>query len=385
MALKKLLVPLYLPAALAYLSQGLTTSFIVLYALELGAPPAAAGLIAALPHIGTIVFDLPAGSLSDRVQLKGLYLAATVCMATAALLIGLLHSLYLLAPLLILFGAARTFWSISQVSMVRRLVAPESRGRALALMGGMVRIGSFAGPAAGGYLAAVAGLAPLFLVASLLLLSASLLILFITPSTPSPGIAPAAPRGLVKSFRRHRRVLLTAGTGIVILGLLRSARPVLLPLYGEMLGLRIEQIGLVMGLGGLADTLLFYPAGVIYDRFGIRSGAILTLCLFSLGMLLLPLASGFYPFLAAAILIGIGNGFGAGINMTFSASLAPDDEVGGFMGIWRLFTDAGTVGGPLLAGGITALAGLGAAPLVLGAVGIAGAGIFARTVPARTR
>ena len=270
------------------------------------------------------------------------------------------------------------------MAVVRRLVEPRMRGRSLALMGGMVRTGSFLGPVAGGFLASAFGLPVLFRLAGLLLLATSGIYILLEPSLPATGAAVRS-GGFTGTLRRHSRVLLTAGTGIVILGVLRAARPVLLPLYGESLGLNLRQIGLVMGVGGLADTLLFYPAGLIYDRFGIKRGAVLCLSLFSGGLLLIPFSGGFYSLLFVAALIGTGNGFGAGVNMTLSADLAPDDEVGGFMGIWRLFTDAGVLSGPLIVGVITAVSGLAATPVALGLIGFSGALYFQLTVRGSNR
>ena len=52
--------------------------------------------------------------------------------------------------------------------------------------------------------------------------------------------------------------------------------------------------------------------------------------------------------LAAAILTGIGNGFGSGIMMTLGADLAPKGSIGEFLGLWRLIGDIGSTGGPLV-------------------------------------
>ena len=379
--LRPLLLPLYFPAFLAYLAQGLTASFIVLYAGKLGADPVRAGIIAALPHLGTIFFDLQAGKLSDRYNLKVVFTIGTLLMGLFLVCIGLFAQLAVVVPLLILYGASRTLFLISQVSTVRLQVVSEIRGRALALMGGMIRVGAFVGPAVGGFLAARFGLSSLFVLAGVMAsLSALIHFLFAPDSRKHPDGESPVNAGFVAAFRRHYRVLLTAGIGIVVLGVLRSARPVLLPLYGESLGLGLGQIGLIMGLGGLADTLLFYPAGMIYDRFGIKYGAVLCLVLFSVGTALIPVSRGFTSLLMVATLIGIGNGFGAGINMTLSAELAPDNEVGGFLGVWRMFTDAGFLSGPLAIGAITAAAGLASAPVALGIIGLGGALYFQLSV-----
>jgi hypothetical protein len=49
--------------------------------------------------------------------------------------------------------------------------------------------------------------------------------------------------------------------------------------------------------------------------------------------------------------------------------------------MWRLITDVGTAGGPLLVAVVTAVASLGAAPIVIGAVGVAGTVVMWRAVP----
>ena len=378
--LKGLVIPIYAPAFLSYLAQGLTTSFVVLYALQLGAGPGAAGVIAALQHLGTLFFDIPAGRFTERFNLKRVYMFSTLFLGIFLFLIWFLDSLPFLIMLLIGFGAARTSWSISQVTVVRRLVDPGLRGRALANMGGLVRAGSFLGPVMGGYIADILSLGALFLSAALCTFISTALILLRTPETEEENGAPPVFRRIPETFHRYSRILLSAGTGVVILGVLRSARPVLLPLYGESLGLSLGQIGLVMGLSGLADSLLFYPAGIIYDRCGIKRGGVLCLGLFSLGLILLPLSGGFISFALVSVFIGISNGFGSGINMAMSAILAPDGEVGEFMGIWRLFTDAGVFSGPLAVGLITAALSLAAAPFALGALGLAGALYFQYSV-----
>lgn len=378
---RSLLIKLYLPAFFVYLGRALTTSFIVLHASGLGASPAAAGVVAALPHLGTMLFDLPAGNLADRRDLHRLHRWAILLLGIASIFIWLIPGIYPFCALLVCYGALRSLWTISQIAVVREAVDEEYRGRALSLMGGIVRIASIIGPIAGGFLAARYGIPLLFLVAGLLMIGASLARFLLRPPPGVLGPGKGSPRSYRSSFRRFLPLLLRAGTGIVILGLLRSARPVILPLYGASLGLDVGKIGLVMGLSGAADALLFYPAGIIYDSFGIKRGAILCLLIFSLGLCLIPMTTGFYGFVAAALVIGVGNGFGAGINMTFSAVLAPDDEVGSFIGAWRLFTDAGVLAGPLAVGALSAVAGIAVAPAALGIIGFGGALFFRLAAP----
>ena len=55
-------------------------------------------------------------------------------------------------------------------------------------------------------------------------------------------------------------------------------------------------------------------------------------------------------FATAAILAGIGNGLGSGINMTLGTDLSPAEERGRFLGIWRLIGDSGSLTGPTVIG-----------------------------------
>ena len=60
--------------------------------------------------------------------------------------------------------------------------------------------------------------------------------------------------------------------------------------------------------------------------------------------------SGVFSLQLGALLLGFGNGLGAGTMMTLGADLAPSRSRGEFIGIWRFIGDGGSVGGPLIVG-----------------------------------
>jgi hypothetical protein len=70
----------------------------------------------------------------------------------------------------------------------------------------------------------------------------------------------------------------------------------------------------------------------------------------------------------------VGNGLGSGIVMTLGADAAPVVGRGQFLGAWRLCGDIGNTGGPLLVGGLAALASLATASVVIGVLALVGAG-----------
>jgi MFS family permease len=117
------------------------------------------------------------------------------------------------------------------------------------------------------------------------------------------------------------------------------------------------------------------------DRFGRKWTALPCLLLLSAGMMAIPLTDSLTGLLLASLVTGLGNGMGAGINMTLGADYAPPASRAEFLGVWRFITDIGTAGGPALLSVVTALSTLGVATVVTGATGIAGAAVMYLLVP----
>ena len=81
------------------------------------------------------------------------------------------------------------------------------------------------------------------------------------------------------------------------------------------------------------------------------------------------------------LITGIGNGFGAGINMTLGADFSPPVGRGEFLGVWRLISDTGQAGGPLVISVLTGLGSLGLAAVASSGIGFAGAALMFFLVP----
>jgi MFS family permease len=189
------------------------------------------------------------------------------------------------------------------------------------------------------------------------------------------SVYPATAHGQVnlgRVIRENTGVFLTAGVGVMSIGALRATRQGVLPLWGDYLGLDESTISLVFGISMGLEMMLFYPAGSVMDHWGRKAVALPCLGIMSLGMLLIPLTGGFWTLTLAGLLIGFGNGLGSGIVMTLGADFSPDIGRAQFLGAWRLCGDVGTAGGPLIVAGATGLASLGAASVLMGALGLGG-------------
>ena len=66
---------------------------------------------------------------------------------------------------------------------------------------------------------------------------------------------------LVDTVVDNREIFLRAGPPMIALGILRQARQVFLPLWGDEIGLDVGQIGLVTSVSFFIDAAVFYPVG----------------------------------------------------------------------------------------------------------------------------
>ncbi len=184
------------------------------------------------------------------------------------------------------------------------------------------------------------------------------------------------------TLKARYRVLATAGIGQLLAQMIRNGRSSVLPLYAaDVVGLHVNQIGLVVSLASAVDMSLFYPAGWLMDHLGRKYAILPSFLIQALGMFLLPFTHTFGTLLTAAMVIAFGNGIGSGSMMTLGADLAPKESRGEFLGVWRLIGDAGTAGGPLVVGQVADLVALPMAPWALAASGLCAGLVFGLLVP----
>ncbi len=381
--IRSLFASVYLPTFLFAVGQGAVIPVLPLYALELGASVAFAGVLVALRGIGTMVFDIPAGVLVTRLGERGAMLVGTIALAVVAVGAGLTSSPYVLAPLVFVMGFSWAIWMLARLSYATDSSPIEQRGRVLSLLGGSNRVGNFVGPFVGGFGATWLGSeAAFYIQAALALVAAAAMFIFVRePERVSEVHTGAAHKRLAGVVRDHGRVFATAGLATVAIQVLRASRQAVIPLWGDHAGLDAAQVGVIFGLSSAIDMTVFYPVGIAMDRWGRKWTAIPCLLIMSAGMLMIPLTGSFAGLLTAGLVTGFGNGLGSGINMTLGADFSPAVARGEFLGVWRLIGDLGTAGGPLLVSGVTAAASLGAAAVATGGIGLSGAAIMFFLVP----
>jgi hypothetical protein len=167
---------------------------------------------------------------------------------------------------------------------------------------------------------------------------------------PVTGAIPTDERaGVFRTMWLFRRVLSRLGVAAASLSAVRSARQVVLPLWGVSIGLDAQTIALVVGVSGAIDFALFYASGQVMDRFGRLWAALPAMILMGAGFLALAfthdLSSAELWFGVFAGVLGVGNGLSSGILLTLGADVAPKANPAPFLGSWRTLTVAPARGG----------------------------------------
>jgi MFS family permease len=358
----------FLPALIFETGVGAITPMIPLSGLTLGASVGTAGLLLALLGVGQILGDIPAGALAARVgDRKAMLIAAAIAVVT---LLGcaMATTLWQLALAVTATGSTNAVFNLARQSYLTEVIPVGLRARALSTLGGMSRVGAFIGPFLGAVVVYDRPVHYIYWLALACTVVTGLIVLFV------PDVSEAREhRSVSLSVRavmvRHRRVFLTLGLAVFLVGSVRATRQTVLPLWAEHLGLNPSTTSIVFGIVGLVDTLTFYPSGRIMDRAGRLWIAVPSMLVLGLTQALLPLTHGLVSFTVVAMIMGFGNGIGSGILMTLGADVAPPEIRSKFLGVWRLCADSGSAGGPLI---VSAAAGLGSLALGISAMGVTG-------------
>jgi MFS family permease len=379
-----LVLPFYLPSLILSLSWGLLVPVLPLFAKDLDASYRAIGGVLAGEAIGMLLGDVPAGLLLRRLGQKRTMLLGTALAAAATTALFWAPSVPVAVALRVVSGLGRAVFGVSRHAFVSTAAKTGARGRAIALFGGLMRIGGFLGPLAGGVIAAACGLRATFLFLGAANLAALATMAVFVPTLPVEELSGnVSPRGqLADALRNRWQALAAAGSGQILAQMIRAGRAAVIPLYAaDVVGLDVTQIALIISLSSAVDMSLFPVAGWIMDHWGRKKAIVPSFILQAIGMACVPFAASFAGLLAAAALVALGNGIGSGTMMTLGADLAPSHARGEFLGIWRLIGDAGQSGGPIMVGQIADALTLPMASLAMAAAGLGAALVFWRLVP----
>lgn len=379
--LREIAARVYVPVLAARTAEAMLIPVLPLHLRAQGWSYTAVTVAIAAAGLGGLVGSAPVGVLLGRRSERSVLLGGLGLLAAGTLVLA---TTSLAAPVVgarLAAGVGMVSVTLSRQTWLQRTLPPRRRGRANSLWGGTLRLGGLAGPPVGGAVAVTAGFGAAFVLAAAVALAGVVAGARADRAGDGPGSArrDGGP-GPWAVVLRDPRTFVVMGVGQLLATAVRLGREAIVPLYGAALGLDPGGVGLLVGLAAVADLTLFPVSGLLMDRRGRRWATVPAFGLMGAGLCVLPLVGSFTGLLAAATLMAVGNGLGAGTMLTLSADLAPDDAAAAFLGALGTVRAVGGVLGPVVVGAVADGFSLDVSAVVLGGAGVMAAILFGRVV-----
>jgi MFS family permease len=355
---------------------------------EFGVSITTAGLIVGSYGLARLLVDLPAGWLADRVGHRELSAAAIVLLVASSLVGWAAPSVEILILARIGSGAAVAALGMVGITALAATASVANRGRVMSMFHLANNFGIAFYPLLGGFIGAVGGWRPTFLVTAALAIVAGAILLALLPRIDF-GHGAAGPAGRHDESRvLHGRARTTAvvatNLGIVANMVHRhGVRNTIVPLYGAAaLGLGGVSIATAVALMAVTGLLVATPGGMLGDRIGRRRVIVAGLSALAVADLAFLLTNDVATFLVVAAVVGLGDFFTSSQTALLS-EIVPVRERTRALSTYRFSSDLGSMLGPIiLAAAMDAVSAQ--AAIVLAAVILGGAALTAFLfVPAR--
>jgi len=370
---KRLFFAVLIPSFLVQFGVGMLLPIEPIFISNLNVGIALVGLGLSGILIGNTIFDIPSGLLIKKIGHDKTMLLSVFIVSISSIITGFVTSFLMFFILRIITGCALSMWDLSRMSYISDTVPNNQRGKTLASLGGVHRIGFFIGPIIGGLIGANLSVEFVFVIQGILV---SLILFCILPNLNSIKykniLNNNKPKSINILIKENKDIIARGSIAIMSLQMVRKAKELLLPLWGINLGLSVDEIGYVIGASAALDMILFLPVGYIIDKHGRKWMSIPTCFILAFGLFLIPFTGNIWSFVAVSVLIGFGNGLGSGAMMVLGSDLAPSGYSGEFLGIWKLIGDTSASSAPILIGQIANILTLGASSVFMGTIGIVG-------------
>ena len=366
-----------------------------LFALALGAGPEAVGLAVGVSTVTGVFFKLPSGALSDVIGRRRTMLIGLVFFAVVPFAYLLITSYAQLVAVRFLHGFATAVYGPVAMAVVAD-AAGARKGEMLSWFSSVGIIGGLLGAPMGGFILSLAahgpdggyaawafplvyGICGLTGLSALLLARRTLLTEEVVEGAGFKARLEKFMTGIRQVMGDRRVVVTSAMEGVQNMSM--GALEAFLPIYAvTQAGLTEFQAGLLWA-AQIVVTMLSKPImGRTSDRLGRKPLILAGLTACALSFAAVPLLTGFWPLLAAALVFGLGEAFVTSSSAAMVADMCRSSQYGAAMGVFGTIFDVGHASGPILGGLLVGALGYFPAFCVIAALLLAAAPFFALTV-----
>ncbi len=328
-----------------------------LYAIQLGASPAAIGVLIALYGLGPVLLSVAAGKITDRSGTYWPIVLGSAGLAAGFLIPWLVPGLAVLYVAALVLGVALVFINIAIQNLVGSLGDAEQRTRNVSLQSLAVALSALIGPLFVGLSIDHFGHVPTFLSLALIVAASCAAWMACRRVIPHSGRSerPGATEGVGDLLRQPdlRRVMVVSG--LVIAGV--DLYTFYMPIYGHAIGLSATMIGVVLGAHAAAAFVVRSLMPLLVRRWG--HDRVLTASMIVAGatFLLFPFVGQFALLLLFSFVLGLGLGVGQPLSVVMTYNRAPAGRTGEALGVRFMIVNLTHMVIPLAAGTIGAALG----------------------------
>ena len=350
---------------------------VTLDALRQGSSTAVVGVLLALVALLPAFFAVAAGRLSDRIGGRQPMIVGSIVLAVGALLPLFFRGLPGLFASAVVMGVGFMLFQVPAQNVTGELGPPSQRAHNFSTLALGYAVSGLLGPLLAGFSIDHAGFVATFAIFALLPLVPAAVLARGRPALPVPHpAAREARKGSAMALLTHRklrRVFLVN----VLLAMAWDLNTIVIPVYGNSIGLSASQIGVILACFGAATFVVRLAMPWITRR--VSEHQVLTIALLVAGIvyMLFPFSHSAVTLMALCFCLGLGLGMSQPMVMSLLHTHAPAGRMGEAAGVRMSLVQAMAVGVPLTFGTLGATVGL--TPLFW-SVGLllAGSGIFSK-------
>jgi MFS family permease len=382
---------------------GLIIPIMPSYARELHASDATIGLLFASYSLMQFIFMPFWGRLSDRVGRRPILLISLAASAIGYLIWGFSNTLVMLFVARLVAGAGNANIAVAQ-AYVSDVTTPENRAKGMGAIGAAFGLGFVLGPALGGLFLsggmidiarsliptltsnnALAGLQLVGLIAAALSLIDLIFAFFLLPEPQKRSHAGAERFDLSPNFLMDTLTNQSLKNSMAIFFISTFAfanmETTLVLLTKDQFGFSPTQNSMLFLYVGILIVLV--QGGLIHrlaKKYGEKILIEVGTVLIGLGLILTPLTHSLPVLYVALALLAFGSGINTPANQSMLSKLAPQERIGGVMGIGQSLATLGRIVGPVVGGVSYQYCGV-ATPYIIGAVAMVVAFLFSLQLP----
>jgi MFS family permease len=349
-----------------------------LFARELGASPAAVGLVVAASTLTGVALKFPAGALSDVLGRRAVLLTGVFVFAALPFAYLAVSGVMMLVLIRVVHGSATALFGPVVSATLSDFAPADQRGRWLGVYSTLQGLGQALGPVIAGAVIVGGDFSRVFLVSGVLGILALLFVL------RWPKTAASESTDGVWQRLREGAGAVAADTPVLLTSLAQAGQffingtlNAFLPLYArDVLNFAPLLIGWLFGVQ-TAATLIARPIfGFLSDRLGRRPLIVVGLATSASCMFALSSTTTFGGLALVTMVYGVGVAITTSATSAYITDLTRRARYGAAHGLFGTIYDIGDALGPICGGLVVARAGYGAAFQLAGAMAAAIALVF---------